>query len=137
MTVRMNPTALALAVVLGATATLGGFQASAQTPTLAMKNGESVALQTVFFIANCRSIMIGLPEVEILEGLSGLTLTIKEEPVVPRRFNCAATVPGGTLIATASNVTERREGKLVYRIKYKTKDGDRQTSRTYNAVLYP
>jgi hypothetical protein len=135
--VRIGAIALTLICQLGVASILCTTTASAQTETLAMKNGESVQLQTVYWVANCRSIMVGRPEVEILEGPPELTLTIKEEPVLPRRFNCANKVPGGTLIATALNVTHPSEAKLVYRVKYKTKDGDRQTGKTYLLALYP
>jgi hypothetical protein len=46
-------------------------------------------------------------------------------------------VPGGTVVATAKDVTEPKQGKLTYRIKYKTKDGDRQTGHIYNVSLFP
>jgi hypothetical protein len=105
--------------------------------SIALKNGESVELGSVWFVANCRSIMIGLPEVEILEGPPGLTLSVKEAMVLPRRLNCANQVPGGILVATAKDVTDPIQGKLVYRLKYKTKDGDRQTANTYNVSLFP
>jgi hypothetical protein len=88
--------------------------------SLAIKNGESTELGSVWYVANCRSIMIGLPEVEILEGPPGLTLSIKEAMVLPRRLNCAKEVPGGILVATAKDVADPVQGKLVYRIKYKT-----------------
>lgn len=105
--------------------------------SIALKNGESAELASVWFVASCRSIMIGLPEVEILEGPPGLTLSIKEAMVLPRRLNCAREVPGGILVATAKDVTEPVQGKLVYRLKYKTKDGDRQVANTYNVSLFP
>ena len=44
--------------------------------------------------------MIGLPEIEILEGSDELSLAIKEEQMVPRRFDCTNKVPGGKLILT-------------------------------------
>jgi hypothetical protein len=74
--------------------------------------------------------MIGQPEVEILEGAPELSLAIKEEEVVPRRFGCTNKVPGGKLILTAKgSVTEKKEVNLIYRLKYRTKEGDRQTCR--------
>ena len=81
--------------------------------------------------------MVGAPEVEILEGPPGLTLSIKQGMVLPRRLNCAEKVPGGVLVATAKDITDPVQGRLVYRIKYKTKDGDRQTSNSYNVSLFP
>ena len=104
---------------------------------LALKSGESVELGAVYWVINCRSVMIGLPEIEILEGLDGESLSIKEGMVMARRLNCPKPVPGGTLFITAKDVSEPTEGKLTYRLKYKTKDGDRQTSGAYRVSLYP
>jgi len=118
---------------------LGGQQAQAQSNVqkLALKGNESVELQQVFWIANCRSIAIGLPEVEVLEGPEELSLSIKEAKVLPRRQNCSDRVPGGILMATTKEVAEPKQARLTYRLKYKTKDGDRQTSHAYNVSLFP
>jgi len=76
-----------------------GAQAQADVRRLVIKSGENVELGPVYFVANCRSIMIGLPEIEILEGPPELTLSIKETQVLPRRQGCAAPVAGGKLDA--------------------------------------
>lgn len=104
---------------------------------LALKGGESVEVGSVYYVSNCRSIMVGIPEIEILESPELVTLSIKEGMVLPRRQNCANRVPGGTIVLTAKQVNEPVEAKLTYRIKYKTKDGDRQTSGVYNLSLFP
>lgn len=104
---------------------------------LALKGGESVEVGSVYYVSNCRSIMVGIPEIEILESPELVTLSIKEGMVLPRRQNCANRVPGGTIVLTAKQVSEPVEAKLTYRIKYKTKDGDRQTSGVYNLSLFP
>jgi hypothetical protein len=118
---------------------LGGPQAQAQgsNSRVAMKSNESIELQNVYWIANCRSIMIGLPEVEVLEGPEELTLSVKEAKVLARRQNCPDRVPGGVLMATTKEVAEPKQAKLTYRLKYKTKDGDRQTSHAFNVSLFP
>jgi hypothetical protein len=64
-------------------------------------------------------------------------LSIKTGPVLPHRQNCAAPVPGGTIVATAKEIKEPGEAKLTYRLKYKTKDGDRQRGNVYNISLFP
>jgi hypothetical protein len=104
---------------------------------IAVKSGESVDLGTVYYVSNCRSIMIGLPDIEVLEGPSGVAVSIREEPVLPRRQGCAAKVAGGTLVLTAKDVTEPAEAKLTYRVNYKTKDGPRQTSHAFIVSLFP
>lgn len=110
---------------------------NAQNRTIAIKAGESVDLHTVYWVANCRSIMVGLPEIEVLEGPPQVTLSMKADMVLPRRQECANKVPGGILIATAKDVKEPMEGKLTYRLKYKTKDGDRPRGYNLRLSLFP
>jgi hypothetical protein len=121
---------------LGSALLFGATGVQAQT-RIALKSGESAELGLVYFIANCASIVVGTPEVEVLEGPQELTLEIKKGNVIPRAQNCAKPVPGGTIVVTAKEVTERKDAKLVYRVKYKTKDGDRQRGGTYTVSLFP
>jgi len=118
---------------------IGAASANAQqnSPHIALKGGESAELMNLFFIINCRSVMIGSPEVEILEGPAEVSLSVKEEPILPRAQNCANTVPGGKLLVAAKDVDEPKEGKLTFRVKYKAKSGDRQFSYTYIVSLFP
>jgi hypothetical protein len=117
---------------------VGAAEAQAQAGRrVALKDGESVELGKVYYVSNCRSIMVGIPEIEVLEGPQEVTLAIKEGMVLPRRQNYANKVPGGTVVATAKDVKERSDTKLTYRVKYKTKDGERQTSGVYNFSLFP
>jgi hypothetical protein len=123
---------------LGSTVMFSSAGAYAQQqPAIALKSGESAELQPVYWVINCASIVIGNPEVEILEGPAELTLEIKEGMVLPRRQNCAKEVPGGTLVATAKDVKESSQARLTYRIKFKTKAGDRQESHVYSVSLFP
>jgi len=129
---------LAIVELAIASITIGaGAQAQVDVRRLGVKSGENIELGPVYFVANCRSIMIGLPEIEILEGPPELTLSIKEAQVLPRRQGCAAPVAGGKLMLSAKTVTEPREAKLIFRVKYKTKDGDRQISNSYIVSLFP
>jgi ribosomal protein L21 len=118
---------------------LGAAGAHAQTNArnIALKNGESAELQQVYWVTNCRSVMVGTPVIEILEGPEEVTLALKEGMVLPRRQNCANKVPGGTVVVTAKDVTEPKQGKLTYRVKYKTKDGERQSGHIFNVSLFP
>src|SRR5262245_47867120 len=112
--------------------------ARAQTEIkIVLKGGESVEIKNVYYVSNCRSIMIGLPKVEVLEGPSQVTLSVKEGMVLPRRQNCANRIPGGTLMATAKEVSEPLQAKVTYRVKYKTKDGERQRGDSFLLSLFP
>ena len=135
----MRAKSFAVIFGLGVVSALGTIGVDAQTNVqrITLKNGESVELHPIYWVVNCRSIMVGMPEIEILEGPPEVTLAIKEEMVLPRRFNCANRVPGGTIVATAKDVKEPVETKLTYRVKYKTKDGDRQSAQTFSVELFP
>jgi hypothetical protein len=129
---------LAMVEIAIAGITIGaGAQAQVEVRRLAVKSGENVELGPVYWVVNCRSTMIGLPEIEVLEGPPELTLSIKEAQVLPRRQGCAAPVAGGTLMLSAKRVTESTEAKLIFRVKYKTKDGDRQIGSSYIVSLFP
>lgn len=139
MIIHVRPVAL-IGILLLTTCSLAvSDDTRAQTAPrqLALRSGESIDLYPVYYVANCRSIMIGLPEIEVLEGPPELTLSIREEPVLPRRQGCAGKVPGGTLMLNAKKVTEPIGAKLTIRVNYKTKDGPRQTSNSYIVSLFP
>ena len=105
---------------------------------LALKSGESAELGEVYYISHdCKSLLKGAPEVEVLDGPPGVTAAIKEEKIVPRTFGCTKPVPGGKLIITASEIEEYGRARMVLRIKMKTSVGDRQYSRDVNISLIP
>ena len=133
---RIASKAVSVIALAGCAVAFCGAGAHAQD-RIALKSGESVELGTVYWVSNCRSIMLGLPEAEILEGPPGVTLSIKEGMVLPRRQSCATQVPGGTLVLTARDITEPAVAKLTYRIKYKTKDGDRLRGNVYLVSVFP
>lgn len=104
---------------------------------IALKSGESLEIGTVYFVSQCKSIMTAAPEIEMLEGPPELSLTIKAGDVVPRNQGCTRKVSGGTIIVTAKEIKETKIARLMYRIKYKTKDGDRQRANAYMVGLLP
>ena len=126
---------LAIAVILG------GAAADAQTirgaRSVALKSGESIEVGNVYYTVNCRSILKSTPEVEVLDGPPGVTATVKEAMVLPRRGNCANRVPGGTLVLTANDIEDPSYGALTVRVTLNTKDGERKFSRVYNVSLLP
>ena len=121
-------------IIVAAVIAVSAVPAFAQQ-RVAVKNGESVELGTVYYVSNCRSIMLGKPEIEVLDGPKEVELSVKEGMVIPRRFNCAKPVAGGTIVLTAKDVAEPMDSTLTYRDK--TKDGDRQMSQVYKLSLFP
>lgn len=136
------PSARALCAALGvavciAAAIQAPRNAQAQHRKLVIKNGESIELHTVYWVANCRSIMVGLPTVEVLDGPPEVKVSVREGMVVPRTQNCAKPVAGGTLVATLQGLAAPKEAKLTYRVMYKTRDGERPIGRSYELSLFP
>lgn len=122
-------------LALALASTPAAAQADAQK--VAVKSGESVEIENVYWTVNCQSTMVGLPEVEIVQGPPGVSLSISEKPVLPDRAKCPAKVPGGTLMLTATGVSAPIEAKVTYRVKYKTLDGDRQLANILMLSLQP
>jgi hypothetical protein len=115
----------------------GNIPTAPQVRTIAMKSGETVELGSAYWATNCKSIAIGEPQAEILEGPPELTLTVRPGMVVPRAQGCINQIPGGTLVAEAKEIPEKKSARLVIRVKFKTKDGDRQAAQTYFVELFP
>jgi hypothetical protein len=133
---------ISMAVLAGLATVLGAAPAHAQAnvANIALKSGETQELGPIYFIqpTNCRSLMLGTPEAEILEGPQGVTVTVREGEVVPRAGNCLNKVRGGTLLLTApKEVDDAGFARLVIRVSYKTKDGERKQSLIYNLSLIP
>src|SRR5260370_33672413 len=99
---------LSIAIFVGAP----GAHAQNHPQRIALKSGESVELRDYSFIADCRSIMVGTPMLDVLEGPEELSLALREGTVIHRDRGCSTPVPGGTVVATAKDVTEPEEAKL-------------------------
>jgi hypothetical protein len=102
-----------------------------------LKSGESVEVGPLYYIAGCRSILKGAPEVAILDGPPGVTAFVKEAKVIPRAQNCANPVQGGILVIAAKEIEDASDTRLTVRVTYRTRDGDRQLSLVYNLSLFP
>jgi hypothetical protein len=124
-------------VLVSGVAILGDAAGAYAQQRIALQSGESAVLRNYFYITNCRSIMVGQPQLDILEGPEEITVELKEGPVLPRAQRCPSTVPGGTVVATAKNVDEPKMTRLTIRLKFNTKSGERQTSDTYLVSLFP
>ena len=129
-------------VSLAVAALIGTADARSQTitsgaPTIALKSGESAEVAPLYWISNCRSLLRSTPEAELLDGPSSLSVSVKEDMVLPRFQNCASKVPGGTLVVSAKDVQDPSLTRITVWITYRTKDGDRRFSQIYNLSLFP
>ena len=114
-------------------------QARSALPSVALKSGESVEIGDLYFVSSgtCRSLLKDLPVVEVMEGPSEVTASVKEAMVVPREQGCSQKVKGGRLVLTAKDIEEYSTSKLTVRITFHTKDGDTQRSNSFNLTLFP
>ena len=120
----------------------GGLDVRAQTvadvPSIALKSGEATELGDLSWVtSNCSSLLTGTPTVEIIDGPPGVTLAVKDAMVMPRAQNCAKRVAGGKLMIIAEKIEDASRSALTIRVTYKTKDGERKFSQTYNLSLFP
>jgi len=107
------------------------------SPTLALKSGETLEIGSVYWVSHCKSVLKSPPEVEILDGPPGVSVSIKQEMVLPRYQQCGNRVPGGMLTVTAKDIEDQSYTRLTVRITYKTRDGDRKFSHVFNLSLIP
>jgi hypothetical protein len=129
----------AVVALVGFVFLLMGFagQAGAQS-VLSLKNGEKIDLPAVFWINNCQSRLTKLAGIDLLEGPPGLTLSLREEMVLPSaRYNCSKKVPGATVVLSANGFTSKYEGTISYRVRYVTDDGNMQSSHKAKVQVFP
>jgi hypothetical protein len=126
---------VAIATVL--LSTVAQAQIVKNVTTIALKSGESADVGVLYFVSNCKSILKSAPEVEILDGPPGVTVSVKEDMVLPRAQNCANRVKGGRLLVTAKDIEDSSFSELTIRITYHTRDGDQKRSVIYNVSLFP
>src|SRR5712672_2076971 len=86
---------------------VGSVTAHAQTITgsasIALKSGESQEVGNLSWVINCRSLLRSTPEVEVVDGPPGVSVTVKAAMITPRAQRCAKEVLGGKLVITAEN----------------------------------
>jgi hypothetical protein len=107
------------------------------SPTIALKSGESVEVGLLYWVAACRSLLKSPPEVEIIDGPSQVTASVKEIMILPRWQNCSKPVSGGTIVLTAKEIEDPSFSRLTLRVTYRTRDGDRKQGEVYNLQLIP
>jgi hypothetical protein len=139
---RMHPRLNSACAVLcsGVAVFLGSISAGAQEDLqrVSLKSGESTELRNYsFIVANCQSIMVGTPSLDVLEGPEELSFTLKEGKVMRKDRSCTTPVPGGQVVATAREVKQAKEARLTIRLNYMTKDGPRQSASAYLVSLSP
>jgi hypothetical protein len=111
---------------------------AAESATVALKSGETADLNNLYFIRNCRSLLKGKMTVEVLDGPPGLTASIREQQIVPRKGNCTKAVDGGVLVlAAAKDIKAKVEAKAIIRVKYPTTEGDKLKALEFKVILLP
>ena len=131
MTMKSVVPAFGLLLLLSAAPAL----AQEELRTLTAKSGQTIDVRPVYGELHCRSILIALPEVEVLQGPPELKLSVREDQVMPRK--CRDKIKGGYVVATVGEVKQPTEGKLNFLVKFKTKAGTRKIGYLYTVSLAP
>jgi len=113
-----------------------GVPCAGHAQDISLKPGESADLHSVYWVSNCVSTLLEFGGVDILEGPPGLEITIRRADVEAKRQNCVGKVPGGVLVLSAKAVEANWSGVLKYRVNYRTRDGNRQSSHQMRVALY-
>jgi hypothetical protein len=117
-------------------AILATTTAHAQTRNIILKNDERITLRRFQPVQGCKSIVIGDPTLDVLETPEEVTVALSKQ--TKRIRGCLfRSLPGWTVVAMAKGVKEKKNAKLVVRIKFKTKTSEQQLANTYNVSLYP
>jgi hypothetical protein len=103
----------------------------------ALKSGESVEVMDLYWVTNCQSQLTSPPEVTVLDGPPGVTASTTEAMVTPRFQQCAKPVKGAKLKLSSGKIEDQSYSMMTLRIKYKTKDGERERSLTFSIALFP
>lgn len=126
---------IGLGSVLANRAQAQSWQMNSQS--YALKSGESIELMDLYWVTNCQSLLTSPPEVTVLDGPPGVTASITEAMVTPRFQQCSKPVKGAKLKLNADKVEDQSYSVMTLRVKYKTKDGERDRSLTFNIALFP
>ena len=105
--------------------------------SVALKSGESNELTDLYFIANCKSLLVAPPEAMILDGPQGVTVSAPEAMAVPRFQQCSKPVKGAKLVLTAGQFEDPSDTLMTLRIRLKTRDGVRESSLSGVIQLFP
>ena len=109
-----------------------------EAPNVVLKSGESYEYGPFYVVINCRSMLKGTPAAEIVEGPPGVSVTMKDEMVLPRAHNCPNRVLGATMVISAGKeIEDPSDTRLIVRVTYKTRDGDKKSNNTFNLSLLP
>jgi len=98
-------------------------------------------LRNVTLVTNngCNPLFESYEGIDLLEGPPELSL--KFEPGYVNTYTtsqvCPNPVPGGKVMVTASDVAERKEAMLVFRVRYQTKSGPWQTTARFRMLMFP
>ena len=124
-------------LILGLVGQVSAEASQAKLGSYALKSGESTEISDLYWVINCRSQLTAAPEVTIMEGPPGVTAIVTEASVMPRKQACARPVKGGKLTLKADHIEDQSESDVTLRIKYPTKDGNREVSMVFSLSLFP
>jgi hypothetical protein len=131
---------LVIAYAIAASIFVGMGNAQDEVPLFSIKSGETLPLRIVSFVtATCDLLYLGFEGIDVMEGPQELSLKFEQGTVhtYTTTRDCPKLVNGGTVMATAKDVTERKERLLTFRVRIKTKQGPVARTWRYRVLLFP
>jgi hypothetical protein len=102
-----------------------------------LKSNESIDLFAVYWVKDCKSLLTSFAGVDVMDGPPGVTLSIREQDVLPQRQGCPSKVPGGIVAASVKDISAKLSGSLRFRVRYNTTDGLKYSNHTVQLSLFP
>jgi hypothetical protein len=133
---------LSAAVLTLALSSICALNANAQTwqqlvQQIALKSGETAEIGDIYWVIGCKSQLINPPEVTVMDGPPGVSAVLTEAMVTPRFQQCPKPVKGWKLKVTAGEIDDQSNSIMTIRIRYKTRDGQRDRSMNLGLALFP
>lgn len=133
----MKPLCISMMFLIGTGSIVHAQSGRSNLPSYAMKSGETIDITDLSYIINCKSLMTGLPEVQILEGPPGVTVSVVDTMVTSRVQQCPRAVKGAKLKLKADNIDDQSTSEMTLKIIFKTKDGDKLRDFKFVLDLFP
>jgi hypothetical protein len=134
---RLTPLLLALASTLILVSNSNAQTWQQLVQQIALKSGESAEIGDLYWVIGCTSQLVSPPEVSILDGPPNVSAVLTENMTMARFQQCPKPVRAWKLKIAAGSIDDQTNSILTLRIRYKTKDGDRDRSMSFGLALFP
>jgi hypothetical protein len=116
--------------------TLTATPGSVWAQDFSVKKGETIDIYPVYWVTNCRSRLLKLEGIDLLEGPPSIVLALRQQTVYAAPQKCPNPVPGAMVTLTAQSVAAKFSGMVGFRVRYSTEDGSKQSTHRIKLDIY-